>query len=239
MRWSKKMSRFNKILLSGTALLMAVSVISPVSAEEKKEASSDAGAIIFRIENIKPIADKDGLINKCNFVVTAFNRMNKGVREAKLNFQWQDNISAKYAVQGQEIKVNSKDAAKTIVSTEMTMNDIAPHSQKSFEGSVNTDKCFLLFDNLQYNVISCSNEGDKVEMRNSKIVNEENGCSNNFDYIDSKNPEYYSEFNDVPESVIAQQAEDEKVKEVEKINKDYNDIMESFKKISSTLAEIK
>ena len=76
-------------------------------------------------------------------------------------------------------------------------------------------------------------------MRNSKIVNEENGCSNNFDYIDSKNPEYYSEFNDVPESVIAQQAEDEKVKEVEKINKDYNDIMESFKKISSTLAEIK
>ncbi len=91
------MSRFNKILLSGTALLMAVSVISPVSAEGKKEASSDAGAIIFRIENIKPIADKDGLINKCNFVVTAFNRMNKGVREAKLNFQWQDNISAKYA----------------------------------------------------------------------------------------------------------------------------------------------
>ena len=29
------MSRFNKILLSGTALLMAFSVISPVSAEEK------------------------------------------------------------------------------------------------------------------------------------------------------------------------------------------------------------
>lgn len=233
------MSRFNKILLSGTAFLMAASVVSSVSAEDKKEDSSDAGAIIFRIENIKPIADKDGLINKCNFVVTAFNRMDKGVSEAKLKFQWQDNISAKYAVQGQNIKVNSEDEAKTIISTEMTMNDIAPHSQKSFEGSVNTDKCFLLFDNLQYNVISCSNAGDKIEMKNSKVVNKKNSCSNNFDYIDSKNPEYYSEFNDVPESVITQQAENEKVKEVEKINRDYNDTMNSFQRISSTLAEIK
>lgn len=233
------MCRFNKILLSGTALLMVSFVASSVSAAEKKEASSETGAIIFRIENIKPIADKDGLINKCNFVVTAFNRMDKGVREAKLNLNWQDNISSKYAIEGQKIKINSGDDATTVVSAEMKMNDIAPHSQKSFEGSVNTDKCFLLFDNLQYDVVSCSTDGEKVEMKNSKIISKGNGCSNNFDYIDSKNPEYYSEFKDVPESVITQQAEDEKVKEVEKINKDYNDILGSFNKISSTLAEIK
>lgn len=233
------MSMFNKILLSGLSALTVFSLLNPAMAEDKKEESSTAGAILFRIENIKPIADKDGLINKCNFMVTAFNRMSKAVKEAKLNFEWEDNISAKYSIAGQEIKVNSGDAARTLVNASITMYDIAPNTQKSLEASVDTDKCFLLFDNLKYTVDSCLNEDDKVEMKDSKIVSKGDGCKNNFDYIDSKNPEYYSEFKDVPESVIAKQAEDEKKGEVAKIKKDYDDTMKDLQKIGSTLAEIK
>lgn len=230
----------NKFFMSGLGAVLAFSLIGSAAAEEKKdEATSNAGTIIFRIENIKPIANNDGLINKCTFVVTAFNRMDKAVKEATLNFKWEDNIMGKYVVSGQDIKVNSGDKAKTVVTTDITLNDIAPHSQKSFESSVDTDKCFLLFDNLNYTVMSCANEGDKVQMKDSKVVGNNEGCKNKFDYIDSKNPEYYSEFKDVPESVIAKQAEDEKVKEVKKINDEYQGALKDFKKIQEVLAEIK
>ena len=80
------MNMFNKILLSGLGALTVLSLANPAAAEDKKAdvETSKANAILFRVENIKPIADKDGLINKCTFMVTAFNRMDKGVRVANL-----------------------------------------------------------------------------------------------------------------------------------------------------------
>lgn len=235
------MNMFNKILLSGLGALTVLSLANPAAAEDKKAdaETSKANAILFRVENIKPIADKDGLINKCTFMVTAFNRLDKGVREAKLKFNWQDNIAAKYTIENKEIKVNTGKNATTNVSAEITLSDIAPHTQKSFEGSVDTDKCFLLFDNLNYTVDSCATEDDKVEMKNSKVVSKANSCGDKFDYIDFKNPEYYSEFKDVPESVMSKQIEDEKAKEVEKISNDYRDTMNNLKKVGNVLAEIK
>lgn len=233
---------FNKMLLSGLGALTLVSVFNPAYADETKkeeEDTSDVGAIIFRIENIQPVTNKDGLIDKCNFIVTAFNRMDKAVKEAKLKFSWEDNISGKFSLSGQDIKVNKGKSAKTIVSAAVTMNDIASHTQKSFQASVDTDKCFLLFDNLTYTVDSCLKEGEKVQVKNSKIVNKGKGCAGNFDYIDSKNPEYYSEFKDVPESVIAKQAEKEKSEEVAQIKTEYENAMKDLQNINSTLAEIK
>lgn len=235
------MRMFNKILVSGISFLTLFALMNPTMAEEKKEdeASSKPEAILFRIENIKPIANKDGLIDKCNFMVTAFNRMDKAVKEAKLNFKWTDNISGKYVIDGSDIKVKSGNDAKTVVNANITLSDIAPHTQKSFETSVDTDKCFLLFDNLEYTVESCMNEGDKVEIKNSKVVSKTEGCKNNFDYIDSKNPEYYSEFKDVPESVIAKQAEDEKNNEVAKISENYQNTIKDLQKAVTTLDSIK
>ena len=235
------MNMFNKILLSGLGALTVLSLANPAAAEDKKAdvETSKANAILFRGENIKPIADKAGLINKCTFMVTAFNRMDKGVREAKLKLNWQDNIAAKYTIENKEIKVNTGKNAATNVSAEITLSDIAPHTQKSVEGSVDTDKCFLLFYNLNYTVDSCATEDDKVEMKNSKVVSKGNSCGDKFDYIDSKNPEYYSEFKDVPESVMSKQIEDEKAKEVEKISNDYSDTMNNLKKVGNVLAEIK
>lgn len=246
------MNKFNKILMSSlSSLCVFLSAANAMADEtEEKNATSEAGAILFRIENIKPVQNKDGIVDKCTFVVTTYNRMEKGIREAKLNFTWQDNISAKYTINGNDIEVNKGKEAQTTVSTEVTLTNIMPHRQKSFEASVNTDKCFLLFDNLQYTVSSCANEGDKIERKNNgrsmnnNSKSQENNtsvgsCANNFDYIDSQNPEYYSEFKDVPESVIAEQVENEKNIEVEKITTGYGKLMGEFSKISDILSAIK
>ena len=174
---------FNKMLLSGLGALTMAAALNPAYADEakKEEETSDVGAIIFRIENIQPVTNKDGIIDKCNFIVTAFNRMNKAVAEAKLKFSWEDNISGKFSLNGQDIKVNTGKDAKTVVSADVTMSDIASHAQKSFQVSVDTDKCFLLFDNLTYTVESCMNEGEKIQVKNSKVVIQGKGCAGNFD----------------------------------------------------------
>ena len=55
----------------------------------------------------------------------------------------------------------------------------------------------------------------------------------------SKNPEYYSEFKDVPESVLQQQAEEEKNRDLNKINASYSDILLENEKTNDILKQIK
>lgn len=228
-----------KIAFTGLALgcLVTLNAIAAEPEESVKE-TSDIGAVLFRIENIIPIANQDGLTDQCSFMVTVYNRMNKGLQTADVQLEWLDNISGKYVVNGDQIQVvNGKEADKHITK-EITIDNVAPHSQKSFAQKVNTDKCYLLLDNLQYSVKSCFMEGQAVQYKDGKAVNGD-GCVNNFNYIDSKNPEYYSEFKDVPASVLEKQVEEEKERELSKINKDVDSIMQTLDKAAKELEKIK
>lgn len=231
------MSMFNKILLPTLVLSLALST-SGKTAWADDESSEDT-AIIFRIENIKPITNADGLVDKCSFVVTTFNRMNKGVKSAKLQMHWEDNISAKYAVVDGAVKAKKAKESRTVIETSVELENIAPHVQKSFEAVVQTDKCFILFDNLEYEVESCVVDGEKQQMRDNKVVGGVGGCERNFNYINSQNPEYYSEFKDVPDSVLVKQADDEKKREVAKIEEVYKSTLSDIETLGKTLDEIK
>lgn len=113
-----------------------------------------------------------------------------------------------------------------------------PHRQKSFTSEVATDKCFSLLDNVEYTVKSCINEGETLEMKDSKIVGA-GSCTGNFNYINSKNPEYYSEFKDVPDSVLEKQAEEEKRNELAKVNEKQNSILNQIKNVDEILKKIR
>ena len=84
--------------------------------------------------------------------------------------------------------------------------------------------------------ITCGEVG--LPMKDSKLIG--NGsCTGNFNYISSKNSEYYSEFKDIPESVLEKQAEEEKKNEIAKVTEKYNSTMSELKAISETLDRIK
>ena len=215
------------------------SVKSEVKEQKKVEKTSEEGAIIFRIEDIKPLTnEKTGLIDKCSFMVTVFNRMDVEVQEATLDFFWRDTISKKYKIANDDVQAVTKpEDALTIVKKTVTLEKIKPHRQKSFEEIVEMDKCFLLFDQLEYQVKTCIAEGDKVIIRNNQKIGT-GSCGNMFDYINSKNPEYYSEFKDIPESVLQQQAEEEKEAELEGVKKSYEDVLKTIEKIDAELDKI-
>ncbi len=228
-----------KKIFAGMALgcLVATSVVA-AEADKSVEQTSDMGAILFRIENINPIANKDGLTDQCSFMVTVYNRMNKGLKTADIDMEWVDNISNKYKLADNKIKVVGEHSAEKHINKTVTIDNIAPHSQKSFAQKVKTDKCYLLLDNLKYSVKTCFIEGSTVQYKDGQAINVDD-CSNNFNYINSKNPEYYSEFKDVPASVLTKQIEDEKERELSKVNATVDAIMSSLDKTSKELERIK
>ncbi|MBP5352583.1 MAG: hypothetical protein J6Y91_02320 [Alphaproteobacteria bacterium] len=231
------MSLISKIITSGLVLGMALVSAGNAYAEEeqKKEETSSANGILFRVENIQPQKNNEGLITKCKFIVTAYNRTDTGVRSAVLTFKWVDNISAKYKIDGDQVKPVTAAEAVTTITKEVKLNSLAAHKQRSFEEVVETDKCFLLFDSLDFKVDSCQFENEAGGNKNKNVGD----CAKSFEYINSKNPEYYSEFRDVPDSVIERQVEDEKKQEVAKINKATDESMADLKETAEILEKIK
>lgn len=245
------MNSLNRFFIPSIAFGLALFMASGLHAQVRKnvaannknvsieqEATSEEGAIIFRIEDIKPLTNDNGLTDKCSFIVTVFNRMEQEIKEASLDFVWKDSIAAKYKIANDTVQTVSKpEDALTIITKNVMLENILPHRQKSFEFTVETDKCFLLLDQLEYKVNSCIAEGDKIIIRNNRRIGT-GSCINRFDYINSQNPEYYSEFKDVPESVLQQQMEDAKEAELEGINKAYGELNSSLDKINEELDKI-
>lgn len=267
------MNTFNKsVVLSVASMLFCSSLVAaevapaqPSETEAKKfEKTSDVGTIIFRIENIQPIKDKQGHVKQCSYVVTAYNRLNQMLKEAELDFVWQDNITGQYLKKIDEsAKLTPAEIAENIsaetpekepvkeaketksavpqfqpIVSPVKLFNIAPHSQKSFSNTVDTDKCFLLFDNLNYKVNSCLLEGmAKTEKADDKQA--EAGCAGKFSYISSKNPEYYAEFGDTPENIVQDQIEDEKNMEMEKIDNIYKETVSTLDKVDNTLKNMR
>ena len=195
------------------------------------EETSKPEAILFRVENITPITNKEGVTDECGYILTVYNRSDRPLKEAKLVLTWVDNLSGKYRLKENQLKVISGEKAVSYINSEITLDGVAPHKQKSFEQKVKTDKCYLLLDNTKFNVTSCNVEGL------SKVEGET--CQSLFNYIDSKNPEYYSEFKDVPASVLEKQAEDEKKQELSKIDETIGKITQNMDETTELLRKLK
>lgn len=231
----------NKFIKSGMALGMALCFsAASYAAEPKKEIekTSDADAILFRIESIKPLANEEGLTDRCSFLVTVYNRMEKKVEKIDMDFRWKDTIAKKYQIVDDEVKpVEDMKDAETYIVKHIELSDVFPHQQKSYEQVVTTDKCFLLLDQLEYKVNDCVAEGDKVQVKNNVQTNR-GSCTDRFNYINSKNPEYYSEFKDVPDSILEQQAEEDKAHELADVEAEYQKSLENLQKVSDELDKI-
>ena len=253
------MSLFNRVMMAGFACMAALSLVRPAVAAvevpvpvapehnvfgmapvegQDKATTSQVNSILFRIENIKPVVDKDGLTTQCQFMITVYNRMDKEVKEATLDLNWADNISQKYKIVDEEVALETnKEKTVTNISKSVILDAILPHKQKTFEETVDTDKCYLLLDQLDYKVSSCIFEGDKVVMKDNKLQSA-GACAQSFNYINSQNPEYYSEFKDVPDSVLEGQAEDQKNNNLKEIDEVHKQAMDALDTLGQTLEKI-
>ena len=232
------MSLANKLMMASMALGMMTFTSSAVLAADDVETSKE-DAILFRIENIRPVANEEGITEKCAFTMTVYNRMPEEITEASLTLKWQDNIESKYKVTKDSVEVNDAKAAVQTIEKAIVLDTIPSHIQRSLEYEGETNKCFLLLDSIDYTVDNCIVAGEKVIGKDSKVSTEGGSCVNKFDYISSQNPEYYSEFKEKPDSVMERQAATAEGKEQEAIDVMYEETVQQLQKIENALNKIK
>ncbi len=241
-----------KKILYSTLLLAGVAFI-PNAQAETETVSSKPRSVLFKIHEVKPVIDAQGLITDCDFIVTVYNRTDDSLQPSKIEMGWTDNISATYF--SDENKISSQDAnGKKMRSKEQnvaslgdvtTVVDIpalGSYKQASVKASVKTEKCFILIDNLKFNVSACGfvgkDEDANLRRRNRNNNSASQECVNLFEYIDSANPEYYSEFKNISFSEQEKQMADDAKQDISDLEKQYNKVIKSFEKVEKIIGNI-
>ena len=64
-------------------------------------------------------------------------------------------------------------------------------------------------------------------------------CTGAFDYVNTQNPEYYSEFKDIPESELEKQAEEKKKQDAAALESLQKQSLEKIEEVSKILSDMK
>lgn len=208
------MSICKKVLGLAATLLVATS-ISSANASETEE------AVLFKIHDITPVKSAEGEVVGCDFVATFYNRSSYTVRNASMNLAWKDE-----AISDVIEKEKKEDAAKNRRGTSrgrsatervtdadvevmIEIPTVKPATQVAVKSRANTDRCFLMIDNVKHSVKSCNLETAKGGKANAggRGAGAAAGCNRIFQYVSAEDPQYYLEFKAV--SVDAENAERE------------------------------
>lgn len=240
-------------------LLISGAFIFSVQAQEAEEPTTKPRAVLFKVHDIKPVENTEGVVTHCDFLVTFYNRSTESLRQAKIDMNWHDEVSDRYVIDGNDVKiessaqVNQRNARGTQqvaggITTSVDMPALGSYKQATVKGTVKTEKCFLLLDNLDFNVAACSIIGkDGKEPaaapanRRSRVAATRNTseCANLFQYVDSKNPEYYDEFKNISYSEQERLLNDEKTQDTSDIETTYENVVKNFDKANGILGNIK
>ena len=98
-----------KKALYSTLMLACATMITSAQAQTTTEATTTTkpSAVLFKIHEIKPVVNTEGVVTNCDFMVTFYNRTTKGLRPAKIEMGWTDNVSNRYEI-GAEYKETTK-----------------------------------------------------------------------------------------------------------------------------------
>lgn len=230
-------------VLMGTCVSAALAQNAPVAAG----LSGKTDAILFKIHEIQPLKNAEGMVIACNFNATFYNRSPKDISNASLRLSWRDEaISSVISDEKKEraaqepgrIVGNQTSYTERVTPAEISATIDLPalkaYKQITLHSKIQADRCFLLLNDATFTVNSCQ-ASETTGIRGASASN----CGGLFNFVSAKNPEYYREFKKISyndEKVIKQS---EKEKDQKELNKAYNDAVDSLTSISNTLARIK
>lgn len=187
-----------KILLSSLVLGAFLSTGTALAASNE---ANTGGNVLFKIHDISPEKDVNGNVTNCNISVTFFNNYDKSISNTQMILSWDDEVIEEIINQEEYTKketINrdpdadlpryptSKTTTPTI-STTVKLPLINAHQQLSLKNKVDTDRCFLLINDMNVKVNTCSFTGE----------NSERGCKASFVYVSPQNPQYFSDFKEI------------------------------------------
>ncbi len=237
------MMYISKVFFGVSAVLAVLTGVSSVQASEAD--TSNKEAILFKIHDIVPVKNNEGEVVSCDYKATFYNRSSVNVSGAVLDLNWHDNAIADVVEQEKQAdaKANNRNInrARSVtekttdkdVNTSLEVPAIAPSTQVEVKSTVNTDRCFLLIEDLNYKVKSC----------NSAAVAGNGGrggsCAGMFMYVSPKDAQYYLEFKAI--SVAEQKSAEESEMDKQKKQNDetYRKTMGALEAAGTIISQIK
>lgn len=226
-----------KVFLPALAFIMAgcVAVPSAFAADD---------LVLFKIHDVTPVKNDDGLVTSCSFGATFYNRSPYTLKSVRLNLSWEDESIANSIARekNENVRKNNRKSSETenrtstVVSTAVNLYNLAPKTQKTLRAKVDSDRCFLLLNDVQYDASDCSiTAAEGTE--NPYMGNEK--CTSFFEFVSTENPEYYREFKAI--SYSEEKANDSagRSKDRSEINRLYDETMEEFNNVKTALSGIK
>ncbi len=185
-------------------------IVADVNAAPEKN-DEPMGVVLFKIHDIVPEKDANGKVLFCNVGATFFNRTKMDIANVAITLQWEDDVIGEIIDQEERLekeqkRVNPKAqrsrystssfTGKTI-SAPLKLPQLRINQQVTLKTKVDTDRCFLLLNDMDVTVNNCGTAG-----MNDKVSHQ--SCSNLFRYVSPKSAEYYMEFKEVsPEEQLA------------------------------------
>ena len=100
------MKMLNKALLSSLSIALGLASFGAYAqeAEPQQEDTTKPRAVLFKVHDIKPVENTDGVVTHCDFLVTFYNRTTDSFRQAKVDMGWTDEVTERYVIDDEEKK---------------------------------------------------------------------------------------------------------------------------------------
>lgn len=257
----------NKRFLLGMAgILAALASAGSVWAAEdgNDELVSRIGAgtegVLFKIHDVKPIKNHEGLITDCEFNATFYNRSEKNVDNAVVELTWNDQAIADIiAKEKKEIAERSKRDATlgnfdafssynqpqeseterltpAALKASIRIPPLKPYRQISLKSKINSDRCFLMIEDAEFKLQSCS---ASVQGSSNVVSPTGSSCEGLFKFVSSKDPEYYREFKKVSFNEEKKNKQNARKKEQQDITSTYDKAVSEMSKATDIMGQIK
>lgn len=238
------MTESKKFFLPALAMAMA----GCVSAAQAQ--SSTPENVLFKIHDVQPVKSTEGVIEACDYDITFYNRSPRALKSASLSLNWQDDSIATVIVEEKnaERKKTGRNYSKTeevdsaSLSTMVDVPSLEPYKQVTIRSRIQTDKCFLMLDNVKFSLRSCNiaSEDDAKNTAARRFNNrDENPCDGLFQFVAPTDPEYYREFKPISYEEDRRQGENKRLEERRLINTKYDEVITELNNVSATLEEIR
>ena len=219
-------------------------VVKPVAASEVKDQ-----AILFKIHDVIPVKNNDGEVVGCDYSTTLYNRSDNPISGATLNLKWEDKAISEVIDQEKKEDAKNKQSSGRANSTTERITDknidalvdvpaIQPLKQVTVQSRVNSDRCFLLIDDPQFEVKNCT-VGSAVARSGNSNMGRSGGCSGLFRYVSAEDPQYYLEFKVISVDQEKEEKEAQQKKEKSETDGLYEKTIKAMEMTDSIISTIK
>ncbi len=204
------MSISKKVFSLALGAVLTANIGSAAAQQAVSAADEDkTEELLFKIHDITPVQNREGEVIACDFNTTFYNRSAYNLKEAMLDFTWKDASleSVINAEKDEDAEKKNRNRNRAYSETERrTSKDVntmievpalKPYKQVTVNNRINTDRCFLLIEKVDFEVKSCTAEGLASGGRSARRASQESPCGRLFKYVSPEDAQYYLDFKEI------------------------------------------